>query len=739
MQLFNRDGANATVSFSYGIAKGSGNTKRVKASIDLSVTNCLFACLTTRNEYRSNNCGYELFFITDDQIPNISYDIVEYDLQGGTQTTTRSLNMETANRFTNDMTSTNMIRCALFSTDIAKANVTASAKTLYIYSLSTVGNMVAGSGNVLPVQTDFELTVDGVPCIFTDSNYPEPQYTWSNRCNGVYFTGNLTLSGFYYTEDAWTSFLNSGSYGGSTYNYFGRAMLVWLWVLANGNLDTDFDIDTPFNPLPTDFYIEVTAQTDGEDKGDQGLNFSWEPQNVEELADIDLQNVNLTFDFYIGDAYEYKVTVPYSQDGYSTNFRTLYEMMGVPFYKNILNKLPLPDSWNDTNIYCSIWWSDVTGDAGKCLYIIGYDGNNYISVDKAQDTETGYWTYLTADEGDGGQDYNPDPNPYDDLSDFGGGTDAVNGSALLTTSYALSVSGAHDFGNWLWGTGFDLSQLKMVVNNPIENIVACKLFPFGLTGAGTTVKIGNVTSPVNAYLLPENVARTFDLGDVTIPKKYNSFLDYAPYTNVRVYLPYLGMHEIETDLIMGNTINVKYYVDLVTGHCRAIIFLKDDNSLKKIQQIDGMIGQDVPVVGSNRAQVEAGYIVGGAQAVASFASGIGQAITGNIGAGLADIGGAVKGGLQTAMQQYHTYTSGTPSPALSRFDEQKVCVFVDRPVYTKPDKFEHQNGLMCNLTKRLGTLHGYTVVDNTVDLSGIPCNKHEREMLLQLLTSGVYL
>lgn len=739
MQLFNRDAGTATVSLKYNCAQGSGNTFRDIAETTITVPACLFMGVTSYEQYRSYSSGLLFYFICNRQLTTSEKNVSITETSsttGYTATFNYALGETHLTQFSNDMTS-QQYRVALSDADITKANATTALINLYVYELNLASRMCSYIYQ-MPEQTDFSLAVDGVPCILADSNYPDSANVWTNHCYGSYLNGKLTLSGYLYKQDAWDSWTGAPSYGGTTYNYFGRAEFFYLWSLANGDLDADLDIETPFNPLPTDFYIEVTAQTDGKDRGEQGLNFTWEPQNVEELADIDLQNVTLNFDFYIGDDYEYTVTVPYSQDGYSTNFRTLYEMMGVPFYKNILNKLPLPDSWNDTNIYCSIWWSDVTGDAGKCLYVIGYDGNNSISVDKAQDTETGYWTYLTADEGDGGQDYNPDPNPYDDLSDFGGGTDAVNGSALLTTSYALSVSGAHDFGAWLWGTGLDLTQLKMVVNNPIENIVACKLFPFSLTGTASTVKLGNLTSPVNAYLLPENVARTFDMGTVSIHRKYNSFLDYAPYTTVRIYLPYLGLHELDTNVVMGQTIRVKYYVDLVTGHCRAIIFL-DGTTLKKIQQIDGMIGQDVPVVGSNRAQVEAGYIVGGAQAVANFVGGIGNAIMGNIGSGLADIGNAVKGGLQTAMQQYHTYTSGTPSPALSRFDEQKICVFVDRPVYTEPSKFRHQNGKMCNLTCKLGTLSGYTVIDNTVDLSSIPCNKEERDELLKLLTSGIYL
>jgi glucose-1-phosphate adenylyltransferase len=77
--------------------------------------------------------------------------------------------------------------------------------------------------------------------------------------------------------------------------------------------------------------------------------------------------------------------------------------------------------------------------------------------------------------------------------------------------------------------------------------------------------------------------------------------------------------------------------------------------------------------------------------------------------------------------------------ALLDKDIRKDLFNKDRPVYTKPKKFAHQNGHMCNLTCLLSELHGYTVIDNTVDLSGIACSKEERDELMKLLTSGVYL
>lgn len=748
MQLFNREPATASFYNKYNCLIGSGNTQIQMGENTIDVPDCIFAgALFRTGWYNSENLMYA-YFVCSRQLTTAERTVAIKTwntTNGYTVNSTTVMNEYSANTtFVSGGSGDNIRMWDYFTAeDLQKANATKSQRPFWIYYFSYP---MQGGSNEQPVQTDWICNCDGVPMVVPDGSAPDAATNanwllcegrfWRCVIDGVW-NPRLTVSGVYENPDAWTKYQNGGKQENYSYvNWW------YLWVLANGNLSTDFDIDTPFNPLPTDFYITVNANSDHEQKGEQSVNFTWTSDNAE---DTDLSNVTLHFQFTHDDK-DYQADVSYTEEGYACTYRDLLEKMEVPWWKNVIQKIPLIGSQlSNSTIAVNIWWSDVTGEAGKCVYRMEYDGReNAISTAQAQDSETGYWTYLTAEDEDINQSPDTPNNPYDDDYTFTGGTDSVNGSALLTTSYGLSVSGAHDFGSWLWGTGFDLDQLKMVVNNPIENVVACKLFPFSVSGTTSTVKIGNLTSPVSALYLPENVARTFDFGSITVnkanfPNLHGNFLDYAPFTSVHIYLPYLGFHELDTDLCMGASVGVKYYVDFVTGACRAIVTSTVSGNTKVLQSFDGNIGQDVPITASNRAQVEAGYVVGGAQAVASFASGIGAIATGNVGGGLSGIGNAITGGLQTAMQMYHSYTAGTPSPALSRFDEQRPYLIMDTPVYTEPKKYAHQNGHMCNLDCQLSTLHGYTVVENTVDLSSIPCNFEEREALLELLTSGIYL
>lgn len=55
---------------------------------------------------------------------------------------------------------------------------------------------------------------------------------------------------------------------------------------------------------------------------------------------------------------------------------------------------------------------------------------------------------------------------------------------------------------------------------------------------------------------------------------YNSFLDYSGYTEIKMYLPYLGFVDVDVDLVMGKKAYVQYKVDYIT--CNATIELQVD-------------------------------------------------------------------------------------------------------------------------------------------------------------------
>ena len=531
-----------------------------------------------------------------------------------------------------------------------------------------------------------------------------------------------------------------------------------LLAMADGDLEANIvEPNNPLTPGPSeDGNLVFRLGSAGTGNGYNTYKLTWSVEQDSES--VNYSEMDFTIGFYQdsletkgGNFKKQKVGKSGSVD---FSYANAVSVAGWSWIDKLKDKLPIVDP-SPTMMSLNFYVNDVKLFNQGLPCLLYYDGSvKLILIEQVRDSITftddfgNKYTIIAGnahgennknDMDDDDKDKDDDEKGDGDDKKYTGGTDSVNGSALLTTSYSLTVSEAHSFGSWLWSSTM-IDNIHLVNNNPIENIVACKLFPFSVGGTESSIQLGNVTSNVTGQKLAENVARTFVMNGgnaIRIPRYYSSpsvyggkyaYLDNAPFTSCRIYLPYLGIKELDASEVLGKDLYIKYYVDLVTGMCRAVI----QTDKRSLYVFDGQIGQDVPITASNRAQVEVGYITGGLQSATQIAMG---AMTGNVFGVISGINGAIN----TATNQYHSETHGTPTPCNSRFDSQIAYIIVDRPDLPNiPSKFAHQNGRICNKTLTISNLSGYTELDNTVDLSGIQCTDTERSELLTILSSGFY-
>ena len=367
--------------------------------------------------------------------------------------------------------------------------------------------------------------------------------------------------------------------------------------------------------------------------------------------------------------------------------------------------------------------------------------NNAIQYNKValKNWKAGYFIDITNDisiaviaEGDGESD-----EGYEAFGDsIEKPTEASPYSAVgaLIQSYALTTSRCKAFGDYLWNAGV-FSNIKLMNNSPIENVIACKIFPMTFTGTDEKMKLGNVEMPTMGLKMSSNSTFLYDVGTITLKGHYDSFLDYEPFTSVNIFLPFIGFQSLPCTLLMNHSINVKYAVDVITGSCKALIF-RDG---LEVLSFSGVMGIDIPISAQNRAQVEMAYIETGAKTaidtVATVATGgASKAMT-----ALSVAGGASEGLLDLAKAQYKTSTTGSHNPATSACETLQCYIIVDRPIWQNLEGFNHAYGRMCNLTQNLSNLRGFTICNSHIDLSGIECTEEEREEIFNYLTGGVIL
>lgn len=304
----------------------------------------------------------------------------------------------------------------------------------------------------------------------------------------------------------------------------------------------------------------------------------------------------------------------------------------------------------------------------------------------------------------------PSGNTPSDTSEIG-----VN---LLTTTYLLTKTQLNSLGDELWSPNF-MQNVLMLSNSPIENILSCKIFPTTFSGVAAALKVGNVT-----MLSGQNVQKisasglSKDTGAVNFPQLYNSFLDFEPFTQARIFIPFVGFQPLPVANFIGAQISLRYVFDVVTGAV-SVYLLRNGYVFDKYS---GICAVDVPLTASNRAQVEVGQIQ-------SAITGVAQLATGNM-------GGALSAGLAIASTPNHFNTRGNAGGYTSQFDPRQPYLIIDRPkAQSEISSYGETNGFPCNLTKTLSTLKGFTSVHD-IHLDDVPCLESERQELKAIMQKG---
>lgn len=371
-------------------------------------------------------------------------------------------------------------------------------------------------------------------------------------------------------------------------------------------------------------------------------------------------------------------------------------------------------------MYCELFKNQKNGHMYGDIGFLEKDENGL--YDKVTSGDGSTFTVKEGDEGsnivtsDDDDGYSDDKDDDENDSDT---SDVSSGIGVLTTTFKMTKDRLQQLGRFLWGSNI-FDNFSLICNNPIENIISCKSIPLSIDGSTQKIILGNVDTGVNGDKVSNNFAKQ-NIGSITITEKYHNFLDYAPYTNVIIYLPYIGFKELDTNLVMSKTLSISYTVDIITGGCLCQV---TSNNVK-LYEFNGNIGIDIPITASNRAQVEAGYISSGIGIASSVASG--------------NIVSAVTSLINSAESQYHYASTSSPNPMCVASTNRTCYVIIDRPTYQTLKSFNHTRGKKCYLTKTINTLKGYTICDEHIDLSGISATDSEKEELIKILSSGFFL
>lgn len=339
----------------------------------------------------------------------------------------------------------------------------------------------------------------------------------------------------------------------------------------------------------------------------------------------------------------------------------------------------------------------------------------------------------TGDEDGGGGlfDY-----PYTPIGEPALPTVSICDTGMISL-YTVSPSDMYQLAQKLWSQNFFDTIIKNF-QSPMDNIVSLHVVPFNVYAATQrNIIIGNYDTEI-----PSNMLTTtyfdIDCGIIELTGAYKTFADYAPFTDLALYLPYIGIVPISPDDIMNGAINVKYHIDVFSGACVAFIMSLIRGQWTVLNQYEGNILTQFPITGADYTNV---YV--GAMQVANTAIQTGMQVA-TAPSAVNSVSAATNGitqGLTQAMQAKPTFQrSGNITSAAGLMGVQTPYLIITKPNYIQAKHFRAMKGYVSNLSCTIGDESGFISASvNNEQLTSINATQDEKNMLRQLLAEGVYI
>ena len=217
---------------------------------------------------------------------------------------------------------------------------------------------------------------------------------------------------------------------------------------------------------------------------------------------------------------------------------------------------------------------------------------------------------------------------------------------------------------------------------------------------------------------------TIDCGTVNCYEYFGNVLDYNPYTNLRLYLPFIGIIDLSNYDVMRSNINVVYHVDVLTGACLAEAKITRDGGGGTLYQYAGNAATTLPISSGSYMGVISSVSSVATRALAGFASG------GALGAVASGATGILNA------QGTNVVHSGGFSGNAGAMGCKKPYLIIERPQTETADNTAKLLGYGSNLFVQLKTCHGFTKVKG-VHVDAVPATKDEKKLIEDKLIDGV--
>lgn len=291
--------------------------------------------------------------------------------------------------------------------------------------------------------------------------------------------------------------------------------------------------------------------------------------------------------------------------------------------------------------------------------------------------------------------------------------------------YSPSLSELKAFSSWLWSTDFS-NSIKKLFQDPMNAIIGLHMiYTEPEIGARKNIIVGYVDSNVNTRTVA-NQYKKIDCGSIAVREYYGDSRDYD-FTKISIYLPFLGIQQLNAKDLIGGSINVTATVDVLTGTILYNLNITKNGVTQTLYTFSGNCAVQLPISSGSYASILAntiGLVAGG---VATFATG-GAAAPVLIGAAAQAVTG-------TRANVAASNTIGSNAGAMGI---KKPYLILNRQNSYNAATYNNIQGYPSNINVKLSSCSGFTRVKEC-HLDGIPATDEELEEIYTLLKQGVIL
>ena len=323
------------------------------------------------------------------------------------------------------------------------------------------------------------------------------------------------------------------------------------------------------------------------------------------------------------------------------------------------------------------------------------------------------------EEGGGGEETEDDPveeetMPLPTVANLG-----------FCTVYVPSQAELIQMANYLWSGSFDVDTVIKLFSNPMDSIIGLSAVPVDLVGSPSPISLGGIQ--LTGITMPKYNGRTsvkVDMGSVTLTERYGAYLDYDPYTQLSIYVPFIGIKNLKTDDLMGKTVSLMYDIDILTGAC--VAYLRPSGG-SVLYEWCGQCAVQIPVTGANwdtmfRNAVSAATVLG----TAMFSPASAPVLAGAV----------ASAAVQAIASKPQIERSGSVTGVAGYLGQLRPYIIRVNPEAYIPDEQNKQIGYPAYITMNLSGAMGYNEVAS-VHLENIPATSAEIDEIENLLKGGV--